>query len=327
MTLPTRVAIVGCGVIGSGWTARFLLNGVDVVVTDPSPEAARIVAEVLANATHAWETLGFATATQGTLTMVSSVAEAVADADLIQESVPERLDMKRSVINEIESAASADALIVSSTSGFKPTDLQTDMSHPERLVVGHPFNPVYLLPLVEVVGGAQTSAAAIARAMETYAALGMKPLHVRVEIDAFIADRLLEAVWREALWLVNDGVATTEEIDDAVRYGFGLRWAQMGVFDTYRVAGGEAGMRHFIAQFGEALNWPWTKLTDVPELTDELIDRISDQSDAQSGQYSVRELERIRDDNLAAILLALETNNWGAGEVLGQHRARLTGET
>ena len=151
----------------------------------------------------------------------------------------------------------------------------------------------------------------------------MKPIEVRVEIDAFIADRLLEAVWREALWLVNDGVATTEEIDDAIRYGFGLRWAQMGLFETYRTAGGEGGMGHFIRQFGPALQWPWTKLMDVPELTDELVDRIEEQSDAQSGMHSVRELERIRDRNLVGILRSLEANDWGAGTTLAEQRARL----
>jgi len=148
----------------------------------------------------------------------------------------------------------------------------------------------------------------------------MHPLRVRAEIDAHIADRLLEAVWREALWLVNDGIATTEEIDDAIRYGFGLRWAQMGLFETYRIAGGLGGMRHFIGQFGECLTWPWTKLTDVPELTDELIDTIADQSDAQSGHLTVRELERIRDRNVAGILRVLEANDWGAGRTLATLR-------
>ncbi len=136
------------------------------------------------------------------------------------------------------------------------------------------------------------------RAKEILTAIGMYPLHLRKEIDAHIADRFLEAVWREALWLVKDGIATTEEIDNAIRYGFGMRWAQMGLFETYRIAGGEAGMRHFIAQFGPCLQWPWTKLMDVPELTDELVDLIADQSDAQSGMHSIRELERIRDNNL-----------------------------
>ena len=188
------------------------------------------------------------------------------------------------------------------------------MTTPDRLVVAHPFNPVYLLPLVEIVGGAKTSRAAIENAAHLFRQLGMHPLHVRTEIPAFIADRFLEAVWREALWLVKDGVATTTEIDDAIRYGFGLRWAQMGLFETYRVAGGEAGMAHFIAQFGPCLKWPWTKLTDVPELTDELVTMIADQSDSQSGAYSIRQLEQIRDDNLVAILRQLQTRDWGAGQ-------------
>ena len=149
----------------------------------------------------------------------------------------------------------------------------------------------------------------------------MHPVHVRVEIDAFIADRLLEAVWREALWLVNDGVATTGEIDDAMRYGFGLRWAQMGMFETYRIAGGEGGMRHFIAQFGPALHWPWTKLMDTPELTDELIDRIADQSDEQAAGRSIADLVAERDRNLVAILRALESEDSAAGQTLAALRA------
>lgn len=133
--------------------------------------------------------------------------------------------------------------------------------------------------------------------------------------------RLLEAVWRESLWLVNDGVATTAEIDDAIRYGFGLRWAQMGLFETYRIAGGDGGFGHFIRQFGPARAWPWTKLTDVPDLTDGLVEKLESQSDAQSGHRSIREVERIRDRNLAGILLALEANDWGAGETLARQRA------
>ena len=139
---------------------------------------------------------------------------------------------------------------------------------------------------------------------------------MRKEIDAHIADRLLEAVWREGLWLIHDDVATTAEVDDAIRFGFGLRWAQMGLFETYRIAGGEAGMRHFIGQFGPALAWPWTKLMDVPELTEALVEKIASQSDAQSGARSIRELERIRDDNLVGILQALKATGWGAGETL-----------
>jgi carnitine 3-dehydrogenase len=178
--------------------------------------------------------------------------------------VSERLDLKHKVLAEIQ-AAMRTAPIGSSTSGFKPSELQEGAADPSTIMVAHPFNPVYLLPLIEVVPSPATSPAAVDTAQTLLTVLGLYPLHVRKEIDAHIADRFLEAVWREALWLVKDGIATTEEIDNAIRYGFGLRWAQMGLFETYRVAGGEAGMRHFMAQFGPALKWPWTKLMDVPE--------------------------------------------------------------
>ena len=176
---------------------------------------------------------------------------------------------------------------------------------------------------MELVPSELTNTVLLNQAKDLLTNIGMKPLHVRKEIDAHIADRLLEAVWREGLWLINDGVATTEEIDDAIRYGFGLRWAQMGLFETYRIAGGEAGMAHFIAQFGPCLQWPWSKLTDVPELTDQLVQTIADQSDAQSGQYSIRELERIRDNNLIGIMRAQKQTQWGVGELLNAHDKRL----
>lgn len=315
-------AAIGCGVIGAGWVARLRLRGVAVRVYDPSPEAERIAGEVHDNALRAWRGLGVAPteADTGTLTMCTSIDDAVAGTDLVVESVPERLDLKHATLTAIDAAADPQALIASSTSGFTPTTLAEPLTHPDRLLVAHPFNPVYLLPLVEVVPGQRTDPAVTAKALLLYRSLGMHPLLVRAEIDAHIADRLLEAVWREALWLVNDGIATTEEIDDAIRYGFGLRWAQMGLFETYRIAGGEGGMRHFISQFGEALHWPWTKLTDVPELTDELIDRIAAQSDAQSGAIGIRDLERIRDRNLVAILRALEDNDWGAGRTIAAMR-------
>ncbi len=316
-----RAAAVGVGVIGAAWVARLRLRGVDVSVYDPAPQAQQVLDEVFANARTAWVHLGLDPADDqiGSLTVCESIAAACTTAELIIESVPERLDLKHATLAAID-AANATAIIASSTSGFVPTVLAEPLTRPERLVVGHPFNPVYLLPLVEVVAGTATDPAVTERAMRIYESLGMHPLLVRKEIDAFIADRLLEAVWREALWLVNDGIATTEEIDDAIRYGFGLRWAQMGLFENYRIAGGLGGMRHFISQFGECLSWPWTKLMDTPELTDELIDTIATQSDAQSGHYDVRELERIRDKNLADILLVLERNRWGAGTTIAKLR-------
>ena len=299
-----------------------LLNGVDVAISDPNPEAETILTEVLANAVVAYDDLGLPTDRQGTYRFAESVADAVADAEFIQESVPERPDLKAAVFAQIEEAAPSSTVIGSSTSGIRPSAMQETMQHPERLVVGHPYNPVYLLPMVEVVGGEQTSSETIEHAQDFYRSIGMKPVHVRVEIDAFIGDRLLEAVWREALWLVNDGVATTQEIDDVITHGFGLRWAQMGLFETYRVAGGAGGFRHFIEQFGPALEWPWTKLMDTPDFTPELVDKIVTQSDAQSGHHDVRELERIRDRNVVGFLKVLEENNWAAGTTIGEQRER-----
>ena len=325
MNVISKAATIGGGVIGAGWIARLIENGVDVTVYDPAADAKQKVDAVLHNSRRAFEKLVSAPrCAEGRVSFCDSIAEAVAGAELIVESVPERLDIKQKVYAEIEAAADPAAIIASSTSGIMPSDLQAKMQHPDRLLVAHPFNPVYLLPLVELVGGAKTSADTIERAREIYTALGMKPLHVKKEIEAFIADRLLEAIWRESLWLVKDGIATTQDVDDAVRYGFGLRYAQMGVFDVYRVAGGEAGMRHFMAQFGPCLKWPWTKLTNVPEFNDELVDLIAGQSDAQSGHLDIREMERIRDDNLIAILHALKANDWGAGQVLARYEAQLT---
>jgi carnitine 3-dehydrogenase len=323
-----KAACIGGGVIGAGWVARLVLNGIDVAVYDPDPEAERKVNEVLGNARRAYEQMAPAGLPgEGRITYAASLQEAVAGADFVQESVPERIDLKHKVLAEIDAHAPAEALIGSSTSGIKPTDMAEPLGHPERLVVAHPFNPVYLLPLVEIVGGEKTSPDFIAKARTLYASIGMKPVVIRKEIEAFVGDRLLEAIWRESLWLIKDGITTVEELDDIIRYSFGLRWAQMGLFQTYRIAGGEAGMRHFMAQFGPCLAWPWTKLTDVPEFNDELVDLIAGQSDDQSSRWSIRELERIRDDNLVAIMDALSKQNrgegWGAGALQKDYVARL----
>ncbi len=324
MAAIKQAAIMGGGVIGAGWIARLIENGIDVTVYDPANDAAEKIEAVLKNSRYAYAKLtGGPRCIEGSIKFCASVAEAVAGAELIIESVPERLDIKQSVYAEIEATADTDAIITSSTSYLMPSDLQAKMEHPERLLVAHPFNPVYLLPLVELVGGKKTSADRIERASEIYYSIGMQPLRIRREIEGFIADRLLDAIWRESLWLIKDGIATTQDIDDAMRYGFGLRFAQMGIFDTYRVAGGEAGMRHFMAQFGPTLKWPVTKLMDVPEFTDELVDLIAGQSDDQSGHMTIREMERIRDDNLIAILHALKGNNWGAGKTLARYEQQL----
>ncbi|MDZ4096350.1 MAG: carnitine 3-dehydrogenase [Paracoccaceae bacterium] len=320
--MTRKAAIIGGGVIGGGWAARFLLNGWNVSVFDPDPEAERKIGEVMANARASLPALSdLPMPTEGALIFAQSITDAVENADYIQESVSERLDLKHRVFAQIQQSC-PETLIGSSTSGFKPSQLQDGAANPAMIFVAHPFNPVYLLPLAEVVPSAKSDPEAIEKAKEILREIGMFPLHVRKEIDAHIADRFLEAVWREALWLVKDGVATTEEIDEAIRMGFGLRWGQMGLFETYRVAGGEAGMKHFMAQFGPCLQWPWTKLTDVPEFNDELVDLIAGQSDAQSGHHTIRELERIRDNNLIGFLRALKDRNWGAGKVLLDHDAR-----
>jgi len=298
-------ASVGTGVIGSGWVARGLARGLDVVAWDPSPGAE---AQLRANVENAWpalERLGLSPgASPERLRFADTVEACVAEADFIQESAPEREDLKRSLHAQVSEAARPDAVIASSTSGLQPSEFYAQAAHPERCVVGHPFNPVYLLPLVEVVGGSRTAPEALDAAMRVYTDLGMRPLKVRKEVPGFIADRLMEALWREALHLVNDGVATTGEIDDAVRFGAGIRWSFMGTFMTYTLAGGESGMRHFMEQFGPALELPWTKLA-APELTDELIDEVVRGSAEQQGERSIKELESYRDDVIISVLDAI----------------------
>jgi len=311
------VGLLGAGLIGSGWAARFLLAGIDVRLFDPAPAAAEGVEDAVRAARRAWRQLTLAPLpTEGTLTVVDSVAEAVDGVELVQESAPEREELKTRLLAQADEAAAPDTIIATSTSGLLPSRLAADMRRAERFVVGHPFNPVYLLPLVEVCASERTAPSTVTDAAAMYRAVGMRPLVVRREIDGFIADRLLEALWREALWLVADDVATAEEIDDAVRFGAGLRWASMGTFLTYRLGGGDDGMRHFMKQFGPALQLPWTHLTDVPELTDGLLDAIVAQSDAQADGHSIAELKAIRDDCLVAVLRGLKGAGYGAGEVV-----------
>ena len=318
-----RVALLGAGVVGAGWAARFAANGIDVRVHDPDPRTRDRVDEALGDATRAYARLTLAPPVPpGRVEVAASLEEAVASADFIQESTPEREDLKRSLLAAASRAAPRDAVIASSTSGLLPSRLQADCAGPERVLVGHPFNPVYLLPLVEVVGGAATSAETRDRAASVYRSIGMHPLVLEAEIDAFIADRLLEAVWREALHLVNDGVATARQIDEAIAFGPGLRWSVMGTFLLYRLAGGEAGMRHFLEQFGPTLDLPWTH-AEGPKLTGDLIARIAEQSDAQAAGRTIRELVRLRDDCLVSVMQGLRTHDHGAGAVLRAWEAKL----
>ncbi len=313
--MTESVLIVGAGVIGAGWAVRFLAFGWKVYVYDPHPQAKSALQEQIGSAREHVTAVYPSAQFDGEVIFVDELEPAVAEVDWIQESLPENLSVKREIYRQL---GDTEAVVASSTSGFRPTVLAENTPLEGRLLVCHPFNPVYLLPLVEVVAGAGCSEDAVARAESVLRSIGMYPLKVRKEIDAHIADRLLEAVWREALWLVKDGVATTAEVDAAITYGFGLRWAQMGLFETYRLGGGEGGFEQFLRQFGPALQWPWSRLTDVPELDDELVKTIVTQSDAQSGHMTTKELAQRRDANLVTLLQGLARENWGVGEHLNK---------
>jgi carnitine 3-dehydrogenase len=302
---PTRIrrlAVVGTGVIGSGWAARALANGLDVIAWDPAPGAETRLRAAVANAWPALERVGLKRgASRRRLTFAGNLTDALAHADFVQESGPEDERVKRSLLAEIDRVVGPRVIIASSSSGLLPTRIQAGCQHPGRVIIGHPFNPVYLLPLVELVGGEKTKPNAIKTASAFYRSLGMRPLHLKREIEGYISDRLQEALWREALHLVADGVATTQDIDDAIVYGPGLRWAFMGTCLAFHLAGGDDGMRHMLEQFGPALKLPWTKLR-APVLTPELARRMVDGTSAQANGRSVKQLERWRDDQLIRIM-------------------------
>lgn len=315
--------VIGTGVIGAGWSARALARGLDVVAWDPGAGAEEKLRAAIDNAWPALAKLRlFPGADRARLRVVDSPEAVCEVADFVQESAPDRLELKRDLHTRLDAVTPADVLIASSSSGLLPTDIARDCAHPERIVIGHPFNPVYLLPLVELMGGQGTAPAALEAARALYQSIGMHPLLVRNEIEGYLSDRLQEALWRENLHLVNDGIATTAELDEAIVYGPGLRWAFMGVNKTFHLAGGEQGMRHMLEQFGPALELPWTKLK-APELTDELINRMVEGTEAQAQGKSVRELERLRDDCLVAVMQALRSFREGAGEVLQVDYERL----
>jgi carnitine 3-dehydrogenase len=297
-----RVALVGTGVIGSGWAARFLARGLDVIATDPDRGAEQRMRAIVDSAWPSLERVGLAPgASKDRLSFVRGLGDAVAQADFVQESAPERETLKKTLHAEIDSMVPTDVVVASSSSGLKPTTIQADCRYPERVVIGHPFNPVYLLPLVEVVGGEHTAPETVSRAMRFYRSIGMKPLRVRKEIEGYLSDRLQEALWRENLHLIADGVATTTELDAAIAYGPGLRWALMGVNLAFHLAGGQDGMPAMLKQFGPALKLPWTKL-ESPELTDELVRRLVDGTAEQAAGRSILELERRRDEFLVRLL-------------------------
>jgi carnitine 3-dehydrogenase len=301
-----RVGLVGAGVIGGGWALHYLRMGLDVDIYDPGPRAVQGVASMLTEIWPLMERIGVrAGASPDRVTFHADIAAAVADADIVQESTPEDSQAKRAVIAEIDRAARPDVIIASSTSGFAMTMLQADCRNPERCVVGHPFNPPYLIPLVEVVGGECTDPAAVDWLAAFYANVGKRPLRLTRELPGFVGNRLQEAMWREALHMVAAGEASVEEIDEAIAYGPGLRWAQMGPCLTFHLAGGSGGMEYMLDHFGAALLEPWTRL-QAPPLTAELRERMVDGCLREAGGRSVAELERLRDEFLAELLALVE---------------------
>lgn len=306
------IGIVGAGLIGSGWVSRCIVRNYDVIVYDPSPRGEEILHLHMDNAIFALNKLGFKEPDRSAIRFTADLEEVARNSDFIQESTPERIELKTSVHTEIDRYAAPQTVIASSSSGLLPSQFQSGAKNPQRILVGHPFNPVYILPLVEIVRGDLTADAAVGQAAQFYRSVGMHPLIVKKEIPGYISDRLQESVWREALHMVADGVASTQDIDDAIVYGPGLRWAIMGVCLTFHLAGGEQGMRHMLEQFGPALKLPWTHLK-APELTDDLIDRMVEGTQEQAEKHSIQELERLRDECLIDILDVLNKYQYAAG--------------
>ena len=311
------VSIIGTGVIGAGWAARFIASGHHVQAFDPSPRSLKKLKTDVKKALISLSKIGLhKNASIKNLTYHNNLKDALKDTSFVQENAPEKEKLKTSLLQEIDQLLDKKILIASSSSGLLPTKIQSKCKFPNRVLIGHPFNPVYLLPLVEIVKGKKTSPQSALKLKKIYESIGMKPLMIRKEIEGYISDRLQEALWRESLHLIKDGIASTEEIDDAIVYGPGLRWAFMGVCLTFHLAGGEEGMKHMLEQFGPALKLPWTKLK-APELNKKLKDRMISGTKKQAGKFSIDDLEKQRDFFLIEIMKTLNNNqknkfpNWG----------------
>ncbi|OWA11883.1 3-hydroxybutyryl-CoA dehydrogenase [Streptomyces sp. CS113] len=308
-----RVACVGAGVIGGGWVAHFLARGYDVTAWDPAPDAGRKLRRLVDSAWPTLTSLGLAEgASTDRLTVTDTLEQAVADAEFVQESAPEKLDLKRDLLARLDAATPPGVVIASSTSGYPMTDMQTTAADPSRLVVGHPFNPPYLIPLVEVVGGERTDAAAVAWASRFYEIAGKSVITMDGEVPGFIANRLQEALWREALHMVASGEATVRDIDRSITEGPGLRWAVMGPMLTFALAGGEGGMAHMLDHFGPSLKSPWTRL-EAPELDKALYDAVVAGCDEAADGRSLADLVAERDRGVVDVLRATGRLDRGEG--------------
>ncbi|TKG72711.1 3-hydroxyacyl-CoA dehydrogenase NAD-binding domain-containing protein [Prauserella endophytica] len=310
----TTVACVGAGVIGGGWAAHFLARGYRVRAWDPAPGAAERLGRLVEAAWPALTELGLADgASRDNLTVLPTLAEAVDGAGFVQESAPEDLAVKRALLADIAEVTPADVVIASSTSGYGMSEMQTEAASPERLVVGHPFNPPYLIPLVEVAGGTRTETWAVEWASEFYRRVGKSVITMDHELPGFIANRLQEALWREALHMVANGEATVEQIDTAITDGPGLRWPVHGPCLTFHLAGGEGGMAHMLDHFGPSLKAPWTRL-EAPELTQRLRDDMVAGCDSAAGDRSIADLVAERDRAIIAVQRAVEASRGRRGE-------------
>lgn len=296
-----NISVIGTGVIGTGWILRFLASNKKVIAFDKNKSQIKYLKKEIKRTKPIIEKLYKKKININNLKIVDTLEEAVKNSDLIQENVPERLQLKKTVLKNISKVARKNTIIASSSSGLLPSKLQSGCINPQRFIIAHPFNPVYILPLVEIVKGNKTSKIYISKANSFYKSIKMKTLLINRELPGFLSDRLQEALWREGLHIINDGFGSTKDLDDAITYGPGMRWALMGTFLTFHLAGGESGMKHMLDQFGPALKLPWTKLKS-PELSDKLKQKIINGTALQSKNLSIDKLSNIRDNFLIDLI-------------------------
>lgn len=303
-TAIKRVAVIGAGTVGASWAAWFLSRGLEVVASDPSPGAPELIRRMVAGAWPGLQQLGAVPgADPDGWRFEADPAKAAEGADFVQESAPERLEIKQPLLAAIDAALPPDVVIASSTSGLLASRLSEACRHPERVVIGHPFNPPHLIPLVEVVGGAKGSPEAVAAAMGFYRAIGKHPIEIRKEVPGHLANRLQAALWREAVHLVAEGVASVADVDAAISEGPGLRWALMGPHLTFHLAGGEGGMAHFLHHLLPAMESWWQDLGD-PKVDAALSAALVAGVAEEAGGQSPRDLAAKRDAALLRLLAA-----------------------
>jgi 3-hydroxyacyl-CoA dehydrogenase len=311
----SRVAVIGTGVVGASWTALFLAKGLQVMATDVAPNAEASLRRFVDAAWPALRRLGFAPgASQSNLTFTADLSAAVKGADFIQENGPERIDFKKKLYGQLDELSQPDVIIASSSSGLTMSEIQTGCtSHPERCVIGHPFHPPHLIPLVEIVGGAKTSEDALQRATEFYTAIGKRAVRLHKEVPGHVANRLQAALGREVYHLVSEGVVSVADVDAALSWGPGLRWGIMGQVLLNHLGGGQGGIEHFFQQFTGPMT-AWWKVLGSPVLTPEVQQMLTDGVHAEVGSRSIDELEAERDEVLLGLLeLRAQAENTSAG--------------